>query len=301
MSKQNKIIWNPWHGCHKCSEGCLRCYMYEADKNIGINSSIVRQTKTGFRLPVQKTRIKDGKKHEKYELEYKVPSGSHVMTCLTSDFFIEEADVWRREAWDFIHERRDCLFEIITKRPERIKQCLPDNWLVGWNNVLIDVTIENEERAYQRVPIILDLPIKHIGLMIEPMLEQIDIRPFLSSGQIELVTVGGESYKGWDGVARELNIKWVRDIKEQCEYYEVPFYFHQTGTRFKLDNGRIVTVNKRSDEHGLAEFYGFDINEIGGINWEYTVKELELQSLAEQAHEVYKQITLEELGLTDKR
>ena len=179
----------------------------------------------------------------------------------------------------------------------RIEQCLPENWLSGWNNVLINVTAENEYNAYLRVPMLLDLPIKHRGIVIEPMLEKMDIRPLLSSGLIEIVTVGGESYKGYDGLARELDIKWVRDIKEQCEEYEVPFYFHQTGTRFKLDNNRIITVNKRSDECGLAEFYGFDIEEIGGINWEYTVKELEMRSLEEEAQKVYKQITLKDLGV----
>lgn len=24
-------IWNPWHGCRKCSEGCRNCYMYYLD------------------------------------------------------------------------------------------------------------------------------------------------------------------------------------------------------------------------------------------------------------------------------
>ena len=24
-------IWNPWHGCIKCSEGCQNCYMYYLD------------------------------------------------------------------------------------------------------------------------------------------------------------------------------------------------------------------------------------------------------------------------------
>ena len=24
-------IWNPWHGCRKCSEGCQNCYMYYLD------------------------------------------------------------------------------------------------------------------------------------------------------------------------------------------------------------------------------------------------------------------------------
>ena len=277
-----KIIWNPWHGCHKCSEGCLRCYMYEMDKNYGRRSDIVTQARTGFRLPIQRVRSKD-KKHEKYELEYKIPSGSHVLTCISSDFFIEEADIWRHDAWNFIHERND--------------QCLPDNWLDGWNNVIINVTAENENRAWERIPILLDLPIKHMGIVIEPMLEQMDIRPYLSSGLIEHVTVGGESYKGWDGVARELNLNWVKDIQQQCIEYDIPFSFHQTGTRLKVDDKRIITVMKKTDEYGLAQFYGFDIEEAGGINWKATAEELELQALAENAHNIYKQLTLEDYGL----
>lgn len=290
--ESDRITWNPWHGCHKCSEGCLRCYMYEIDKNYGRRSDIVTLARTGFRLPVQRVRSKDNR-HEKYELEYKIPSGSHVMVCLSSDFFIEEADVWRNEAWGFIHERNDCLFEIITKRPERIEQCLPDNWLDGWNNVIINVTAENENRAWERIPILLNLPIKHMGIVIEPMLEQMDIRPYLSSGLIERVTVGGESYKGWDGVARELDLAWVKDIQQQCIEYEVPFEFHQTGTRLKVANNKIISVMRKTDEYGLAQFYGFNIEEAGGINWKATAKDLELQALAESAHHIYKQLALE--------
>lgn len=292
----DRIIWNPWHGCHKCSEGCLRCYMYEMDKNYGRNSDKVIRARTGFRMPVQRVRAKN-KTTQKYELDYKVQSGSHIEVCLSSDFFIEEADVWRHEAWEFIHERKDCLFEIITKRPERISQCLPDNWLDGWNNVIINVTAENENRAWERIPILLNLPIKHMGIVIEPMLEQMDIRPYLSSGLIERVTVGGESYKGWDGVARELHLDWVKDIQQQCIEYDVPFRFHQTGTRLKVDNNKIITVMKKTDEYGLAQFYGFDIEEAGGINWRATAEELELQALAENAHRIYKKLTSEDCGV----
>jgi protein gp37 len=271
--------------------------MYEMDKNYGRDSSRVTQTRSGFRLPVQRVRIKDNKRYEKYELEYKVPSGSHIMTCLSSDFFIEEADIWRKDAWNYIHERSDCLFEIITKRPERIEQCLPDNWLDGWHNVIIDVTTENENRAWERVPILLDLPIKHMGIVIEPMLEQMDIRPYLSSGLIEHVSVGGESYMGYDGLARELDLAWVKDIQQQCIEYEVPFSFHQTGTRLKVDNNKIISVTKKSDQYGLAEFYGYDIEEAGGINWKATAEELELRALAESAHNIYKQLELSDFGI----
>ena len=286
----NRIIWNPWHGCHKCSEGCQRCYVFEKDKQLGINTENIKQTRSGFKLPVQKIRAKN-KTTEKYELEYKIPSGSHIMTCLTSDFFIEEADIWRQQAWEFIHERKDCLFEIITKRPERIEQCLPDNWLDGWKNVVINVTAENEFRAYERIPILLNIEtIRHKGIVIEPMLEYFDISPFLSSGEIEKVTLGGESYKGNQGLARPLELSWVRQVKEICEEYEVPFYFHQTGSRLVTDTGQTINIDLKWDEYGLAKFYKLDIDDIGGINWKATASELEMQSLAEQAHEIFKKI-----------
>lgn len=295
---ENKYVWNPWHGCHKCSEGCQRCYVFERDRVIGVNTNIVKQNRTGFRLPVQKRR-EHNKKLEKYELQYKIPSGSIIITCLTSDFFLEEADTMRIEAWNFIHERQDCLFHIITKRPERIKQCLPDNWLEGWHNVIISVTAENENRAWERIPILLNLPIRHKGINIAPMLEQMDISPFLSSGDIENVSIGGESYLGFDGLARKLKLSWVKDIAKQCIDYNTNFNFYQTGSRLELENGQIIHINKR-DEHGLADFYKLNhIDDMVG-DWRATAKELEMQSLAEQAHKVYKQLTLADLGVDMK-
>lgn len=38
------IIWNPWHGCHKISEGCQHCYMYFLDGKRGIDTSKVYRT-----------------------------------------------------------------------------------------------------------------------------------------------------------------------------------------------------------------------------------------------------------------
>ena len=38
------IIWNPWHGCHKVSEGCAHCYMYFLDSKRGLDTSHVFRT-----------------------------------------------------------------------------------------------------------------------------------------------------------------------------------------------------------------------------------------------------------------
>lgn len=47
---------------------------------------------------------------------------------MSSDFFLEEADQWRDEAWDYIRRRPDVTFSLLTKRAHRIKECLPSNW-----------------------------------------------------------------------------------------------------------------------------------------------------------------------------
>lgn len=55
-------VWNPWHGCHKISEGCLNCYVYRRDSTYDKDSSIVSKNKD-FDLPIRKNR----------KGEYKIP------------------------------------------------------------------------------------------------------------------------------------------------------------------------------------------------------------------------------------
>ena len=102
-------MWNLWHGCHKKSEGCKHCYVYRRDAEFDKDSSIVTKTST-FNLPIRRNR----------QGEWKVPSGTLIWTCFTSDFFIEEADEWREDAWLMIQRRSDLHFFMITKRPESI-------------------------------------------------------------------------------------------------------------------------------------------------------------------------------------
>ncbi|MBO4414678.1 MAG: DUF5131 family protein, partial [Lachnospiraceae bacterium] len=95
--------WNLWHGCTKASEGCLHCYMYRRDESIGKDPSIVQKT-DNFDLPVRILRS------GKYKGYYKIPFGSHITTCFSSDFFHPDADEWRDDAWEMMHERSDCTF-----------------------------------------------------------------------------------------------------------------------------------------------------------------------------------------------
>jgi protein gp37 len=66
-----------------------------------------------------------------------------LRVAMTSDFFLEEADAWRDEAWEMMRERPDVAFYLLTKRPERVRGCLPAGWGDGWENVFFNVICEN--------------------------------------------------------------------------------------------------------------------------------------------------------------
>ncbi len=228
-------MWNLWHGCHKLSAGCAHCYVYRGDSKRGIDSTTITKTKS-FDAPAQKKR--DG--------TYKIPAGSLVYTCFTSDFFLEDADLWRPQAWDMIRERNDLRFLVITKRIDRFKACLPDDWGDGWNHVTICCTVENQDRADYRLPIFRAAPIKHKRIICEPLLERIDLSPYDIGSWIEQVVAGGES----GAQARPCNFDWIMELREECVLQNVSFWFKQTGARF-IKDGQLYPI-PRQLQHSQA-------------------------------------------------
>ena len=223
-------MWNLWHGCRKLSAGCAHCYVYRGDEKRGINAAEVVKTKS-FDAPIARKK-RDG--------AWKIPSGTLVYTCFTSDFFLEEADPWRAEAWEMIRERADLRFMIITKRIDRFAECIPPDWGDGWEHVTICCTVENQDRADYRLPIYKAAPIKHKRIICEPLLERIDLGPYAISEWAEQVVAGGESGAG----ARECDFDWVLSLRDECERQGVAFWFKQTGARF-IKEGKTYAIPRR--------------------------------------------------------
>ncbi|HOI46498.1 MAG TPA: DUF5131 family protein [Bacilli bacterium] len=228
-------IWNPWRGCHKYSSGCLNCYIHKADERKGINTDHIVKTNQ-FDYPVQKN--KKG--------EYKIKSGTLVYLCFQSDFFIEDADSWRVDCWNMIKERHDVTFLFLTKRIKRFFNCIPNDWADGYPNVIISTTVEDQISVDERLSFFQTLPIKHKNIVCQPLLEQIDLSPYLNG--IDLVVVGGESGKN----TRVMDFDWVLDIRKQCVEHNVSFQFRQVSSNFMKDNKRysiqpkLLTAQARS-------------------------------------------------------
>ncbi|MCM1520237.1 MAG: phage Gp37/Gp68 family protein [Lachnoclostridium sp.] len=220
--------------------------MYFLDGKRGVDTSQVVRT-ANFNLPLRRDRYGN----------YKLKAGMQLYVGLSTDFFVEEADQWRDEVWRIISQRHDIAFRILTKRAHRIRDCLPADWGDGYDNVMLSVTCENQRRADERLPLLIDVPAKHKGFMAAPFIGPVDAEKYLATGQIEEVLCGGENYDG----ARPCHYQWVKVLSDQCARHDVTFNFIETGTVF-VKEGRTYNIpSKRIQslqayKSGLSHYNG---------------------------------------------
>ena len=205
-------IWNAWRGCRKISEGCKNCYVQPANTFIDI--------------------------YEGMDLSDCRP-GQVITLTLFSDFFLAEADPLRPSVWAKIKKYKNLIFVIVTKRVQRIQQCLPSDWGDGYDNVVICATAENQKRADQRLPLFLKLPIKHKWITCSPMLEPIDLSEYLKTGEIEHVECTGERCSEGITQIRPTKYAWVHDLAQQCVAANVRFTMQYLGHNFEMPDGEI--------------------------------------------------------------
>jgi protein gp37 len=174
----------------------------------------------------------------------KFKPGDKVFVGSWMDFFHPGGDDWRSDAWDVIRSRPDLIWQIVTKRPENMKDRMPSDWGDGWPNVWLIATTENQETADKRIPILLDVPAVVHGVSVEPMLDAVILAPYLSG--LDWVICGGESGPG----ARPMELSWAYNLKDQCKEYSKPFFFKQTGAALAKQLG----YNDRKFGGDISEF-----------------------------------------------
>jgi protein gp37 len=242
--------WNPWRGCDKVSPGCAHCYMFRDQQRYGRDPSVVvRAADSTFYAPLRARKWRD------------LAAGSLVFTCSWSDWFHEDADPWRDEAWGVIRERPDLTWQILTKRPERIADHLPRWWgdadAEAPANVWLGVSIENR-RYVHRAEVLRQTPAAVRFISAEPLLGPLlaPVRllgvpqwmdghsgPEVDLTGIDWLIVGGES----GPKHRAIRAEWVRDLRDRCEADGVAFFFKQWGGPRPTSGGRELD-GRRWDE-----------------------------------------------------
>jgi len=89
-------------------------------------------------------------------------------------------------------------------------------------------------------------PIKHRNIILQPLIEAVDIDPYISKA--ELVIVGGE----YDRNARPLRYEWVLDIHEKCVKANVNFEFRQCATHFIKDGKKYTLASNQLGRQAKA-------------------------------------------------
>jgi len=244
MAKESKIqwtdaTWNIARGCSKVDEDCKYCYMYrESLEATRYNPLEIVRTKTVFNLPM------------------KIKEPSKIFTSSLTDFFHEAIDGYRNEAWNIIRKCPQHTFQILTKRPERIIEHLPEFWEEIISRVWLGTSIGSEKSISRLFDLIAPIQPGVKFLSIEPLHGPVNLQ-FGSSVDyghkvhdlIDWVIVGGESgnengkYK-----YRPCKLEWIESIVDQCKRADTPVFVKQLGTHL-------------AKEMGLKDRHGGDINE----------------------------------------
>jgi protein gp37 len=196
------------------------------------------------------------------------------------DFLHPAADGWRAEAWAIVRRTPHLTYQVLTKRPERLRECLPPDWGEGYPNVWLGVSVELQRWAAARIPLLTAVPARVRFLSCEPLLGPLDLRPWLGperdrsdpgpglvstgagplppgvargAGGVGWVIAGGES--GGPAARRLVDppaaaglpwrptargLAWVRALRDQCRAAGVPFFLKQFGGPRPESGGRTL-------------------------------------------------------------
>lgn len=223
MAKDSKIEWtehtfNPWWGCVKVSPACKHCYAETWAKRLGKN---VWGTKADRRFLSDNNWAQPLKWNAAAEAS---GQRARVFCASMADVFEDRRDLddQRLRLWALI-EATPCLdWLLLTKRPQAIGTLAP--WGNSWpNNVWLGVTVENQRRAEERLPILAAIPAAVRFISAEPLLGPVELAPWL--GALDWVIAGGES----GAHARPTNPSWFTALNDQCSAAGVAFHFKQWG------------------------------------------------------------------------
>jgi protein gp37 len=151
-----------------------------------------------------------------------------------SDVFDNKApSAVRARLWRTIADTPRLTWLILTKRPQNFRRMLPPDWGDGYPNVWLGVTAENQREAGRRLPILCRTPAARRFVSAEPLLEAVDLSPWL--GPVSWIIAGCESASGKRPGERPTDADWLRGMRDQCQAAGVAFWLKQM-----VVNGKVV-------------------------------------------------------------
>jgi protein gp37 len=268
-----EATWNPVRGCAILSPGCTNCYaMKIAHRFSGPGKAYAGLTKLTKGGPVWTGKVRTVPEAIGEPLRWQQPRRIFVNSM--SDLFHKDVpDSFIARVWWVMGQcagfldpsrRRGHVFQILTKRPDRAL-----SWLNGWTdldtrrewienlygrgrgevfdwmsgpkywpdvlpNVWLGVSVEDQHRADERIPLLLQTPAAVRWISAEPLLGEITFvgrwveyrDPRIHENWLERldwVVIGGESGQGH----RQMDMEHARSLIAQCQAVETRVFVKQ--------------------------------------------------------------------------
>lgn len=263
MSANSAIEWtdhtfNPWWGCTKVSPGCTHCYADTLSHRYGHDVWGPKADRRFFGAKHWVEPLKWNRDAEREGQRRRVFCAS--MADVFEQHMLPEVAGKQHEArcvlWETIERTPWLDWLLLTKRPENIGLMVPWTWLhCPPHNVWYGTSVEDQQRAAERIPRLLDVPAVVRFLSCEPLLGPLDLRPWLweaagpawagsnvADPGIHWVITGGES----GAHARPCDPDWVRSLRDQCLEVNatvpgaIAFFHKQWGGRIAKSGGRLL-------------------------------------------------------------
>lgn len=241
-----------WY-CTHVSPGCTNCYAEAMNKRFGNKLEFTAQNRSKVEW-----KLNEGE----FEAWRKLRKPSKIFVCDMTDLFHPDVpDRFIGEVFGVMAATRRHTYQVLTKRPERMRAFLihleqqwhdlgqtwidSDGRAITWPlpNVWLGVSVENQETADERLPILLDTPAAVRWASVEPMLGPVDLaglmgrcvvhdgpglfcnrRQCKDAATLDWIVIGGESGPHH----RPLDHAWVRAIREQCRAAGVAYFGKQS-------------------------------------------------------------------------
>ena len=243
--------WNPVTGCTKVSQGCKNCY-----------AERVFPRAYGKDRKFTDVRCHLGRLDQ--PLRWKKPRRIFVNSM--SDLFHEDVPAkFIDRVFAVMCAADQHIYQILTKRPQTMLEYMSAAWTpdgidevkttmkypsgcqrsnLTWppEHVHLGVSVENQETANERIPILLQTPAAVRFISYEPALGPLNVFRWFDGPhqqtrgkRLDWIICGGESGPH----ARIMEIEWLRSIVEQCQAACVPIFVKQDSGKKAGQQGRI--------------------------------------------------------------
>ena len=240
--------WPVLEGCTPCSPACDNCFAAEYAHRFEGSLPYLR----GLTTQEGKWNGNVIMRQDQLDLPLKTKKPTVWFVAERSDLFHPAvADEYLDRIFAVMAMCPQHTFMVLTKRVGRMLAHLSGLQLMSPGiipNLWLGVTAENQEQADKRIPLLLQAPVEHRFVSIEPMLSGIEISPYFWPQRLwmrdqvafaekaheyqdcmvpmlDWVICGGESGRN----ARPVHPDWVRALRDQCIAAGVPFLFKQWG------------------------------------------------------------------------